>query len=92
MTSVPSDAPDDYAALRDVKNKAVSDLLFIAHKRVSDPGYISQVGEVHFSCILIVILTLPLRLSEPLRRVRGCGRPYRTPPPSYGPAKHARFE
>ena len=35
VTSVPSDAPDDYAALRDVKNKAVSDLLFIAHKRVS---------------------------------------------------------
>ena len=25
MTSVPSDAPDDYAALRDVKNKPVSD-------------------------------------------------------------------
>ena len=25
MTSVPSDAPDDYAALRDVKNKAVSE-------------------------------------------------------------------
>ena len=29
VTSVPSDAPDDYAALRDVKNKAVSKLLMI---------------------------------------------------------------
>ena len=31
VTSVPSDAPDDYAALRDVKNKAVSKLLLIVH-------------------------------------------------------------
>jgi len=31
VTSVPSDAPDDYAALRDVKNKAVSGLLSNAH-------------------------------------------------------------
>ena len=31
VTSVPSDAPDDYAALRDVKNKAVSCLLFNSH-------------------------------------------------------------
>lgn len=29
VTSVPSDAPDDYVALRDVKNKAVSKLLMI---------------------------------------------------------------
>ena len=29
VTSVPSDAPDDYAALRDVKKKAVSKLLMI---------------------------------------------------------------
>ncbi|KAJ7377116.1 hypothetical protein OS493_030711 [Desmophyllum pertusum] len=35
VTSVPSDAPDDYAALRDVKNKAVSGLLLNAHARVS---------------------------------------------------------
>ena len=35
VTSVPSDAPDDYAALRDVKNKAVSDFLFTAHTRAS---------------------------------------------------------
>lgn len=31
VTSVPSDAPDDYAALRDVKNKAVSGLLLSLH-------------------------------------------------------------
>ena len=33
MTSVPSDAPDDYAALRDVKNKTVSKsaLVKLAH-------------------------------------------------------------
>ena len=31
VTSVPSDAPDDYAALRDVKNKAVSGLLLNVH-------------------------------------------------------------
>lgn len=35
VTSVPSDAPDDYAALRDVKNKAVSGLLFNAHASFS---------------------------------------------------------
>ena len=42
-----------------------------------DPGGIicpweilkNQVVEVHFSCILRVILTLPLRLSRPLRSV-----------------------
>lgn len=27
VTSVPSDAPDDYAALRDLKKKAVSDIV-----------------------------------------------------------------
>ena len=34
MTSVPSDAPDDYAALRDVQKKEVSqgrDCLFLVH-------------------------------------------------------------
>lgn len=31
VTSVPSDAPDDYAALRDVKNKGVSGLLLNVH-------------------------------------------------------------
>ena len=35
VTSVPSDAPDDYAALRDVKNKAVSGLLLNVHARFS---------------------------------------------------------
>lgn len=39
MTSVPSDAPDDYAALRDVKNKPVSEILLLkyafAHRVVS---------------------------------------------------------
>ena len=33
VTSVPSDAPDDYAALRDVKNKAVGALLVNVHAR-----------------------------------------------------------
>lgn len=33
VTSVPSDAPDDYAALRDVKNKAVGGLLLNLHAR-----------------------------------------------------------
>ena len=52
---------------------------------MGDPGHISlgnlktQVVEVHFSCILRVILTLPLRLSGPLWRVTGCRRTYRTP-------------
>ena len=36
----------------------------------------NQDVEVHFSCILRVILTLPLRLSGPLWRERGCGRTY----------------
>ena len=39
VTSVPSDAPDDYAALRDVKNKPVSEILLLkyafAHRVVS---------------------------------------------------------
>ena len=34
----------------------------------------TQVVEVHFSCILRVIFTLPLRLSGPLRRVTECRR------------------
>ena len=33
VTSVPSDAPDDYAALRDVKNKVVGGLLLNVHAR-----------------------------------------------------------
>ena len=36
----------------------------------------NQVVDVHFSCILRIILTLPLRLSGPLRRVRGSGQPF----------------
>ena len=31
MTSVPSDVPDDYAALRDVKNKPVSETLLLKY-------------------------------------------------------------
>ena len=47
----------------------------------------NQVVEVHFSCILRVILTLPLRLSGPLRRARahacvfGGGGTHAHPPP-----------
>ena len=39
----------------------------------------NQVVEVHFSCTLSVILTLPLRLSGPLRCAMGCGCSHRTP-------------
>ena len=40
-----------------------------------------KVVEVHFSCILTVILTLPLRLSGPLLCMRGCRRTL----PAFGP-------
>ena len=45
----------------------------------------NQVVVVHVSCIVRVILTLTLRLSGPLRCVRGCGRTHRTPPPCLPP-------
>ena len=43
MTSVPSDAPDDYAALRDVKNKPVSDSIPINNNNNSLKQQITEI-------------------------------------------------
>ena len=51
-------------------------------RRYISPGNLkNQVVEVHFSRLLRVNLTLPLRLSGRLRPVRVCGRTYHPPPP-----------
>ena len=47
MTSVPSDAPDDYAALRDVKNKPVSDSIPINNNSLKQ-----QITEIIYGKLL----------------------------------------
>ena len=47
MTSVPSDAPDDYAALRDVKNKPVSDSIPINNNSLKQ-----QITEIIYEKLL----------------------------------------
>ena len=47
MTSVPSDAPDDYAALRDVKNKPVSDSIPIKNNSLKQ-----QITEIIYEKLL----------------------------------------
>ena len=47
MTSVPSDAPDDYAALRDVKNKPVSDSIPINNNNLKQ-----QITEIIYEKLL----------------------------------------
>lgn len=48
MTSVPSDAPDDYAALRDVKNKPVSDSIPI----INNNSLKQQITEIIYEKLL----------------------------------------
>ena len=64
VTSVPSDAPDDYAALRDVKNKAVSVLLLNVHKRLKRL-YWKQKTCYTIECVLSILYCFDNRLSTP---------------------------